>query len=445
MAQQFIFENFLFNEKSKTLKLKYSFDNKIFFTEEFIFEFEFAKNFSHKALDRVLFGLWIMCGISYFKAELPPEIIFRQHKISKEQKKFFEKIYYNGLGEFFYQNKINPEKKINFTYDENHSPTPLPLKNLQGSLVPLGGGKDSLVTVELLKKAKKNFDLWHVGDDTIFVDLVKKIDVPLRNIKRKICPNLIALNKKGALNGHVPISAILAFLSIVSAILLGKKNIILSNEHSANEPTTEFFGKKINHQYSKTLEFEKNFQNYVKNFISPDINYFSFLRPFSELKIAKIFCEKNKKGISFFDKYFYDFSSCNKNFTQKNSSARASVPNYNKKFFWCCECPKCAFVFLIFAPFVKRKKLISLFGKNLFLEKNLEEFFWELLGLRKKKPFECVGSILDVRQAFFLAEENFPEVKKFTEKISKPKLELDKFYENEMPKYFEDIIFSNSK
>lgn len=423
-SRVFVFEKFEFFETQKKLELVYSFDSKLFFTETIFFDFDFIENYSKEALEKAFFGLFLMAGISYFKAKLPSKMVFKNQQINEEQKEFFEKIYMQGLGEFFFQNQINPKGKINFEALNKETIKSVKISNLKNSMVPIGGGKDSLTTISFLQKSNEKIDTWTVNSDEKFEKQIQKIHKISRGnhlkIRRKIDPKLFALNKRGGLNGHIPISSILAFLSVCTAILTGKKNIIFSNENSANEATTECFGMKINHQYSKTLEFEIDFQNYIKKFISPDIHYFSLLRPLTELKIAEIFCKE------MFKTYLNDFSSCNRNF---------KITEKKDHFTWCANCPKCAFVFTIFAPFLSRKKLIKLFGENLFEKESLMETFYELLGLGKQKPFECVGEVLEVQKAMILAEKQFPEVTEFLSKLSlKKRQKANKFnYQKSYP------------
>ena len=248
-----------------------------------------------------------MAGISYFKTCLPQKVEIKTGKLSKSQAIFFTKIYENGLGEFFVENKLNPRNQIHFPFSKNSNKKSIPL-NLSGTIVPIGGGKDSLVTAKILEKHGEEFSTWHIGNSQVIKDCVKILDKENLQISREISPELLKLNKEDALNGHIPISAILAFLSIITAILTGKKNIAFSNENSANFGNIEYEGKQMNHQYSKSLEFEKDFQKYVTENISPDIKYFSFLRPLTELKIAEIFA-----GICWED-FSNKFSSCNRNF-----------------------------------------------------------------------------------------------------------------------------------
>jgi hypothetical protein len=432
--ETFIFDDFSFDKKTKKLEFRYALDDEIFFTEKICFDFEINSNFSEEAFKKAAFGAFVMSGISYFKTYLPPKIVFKNHKITNAQKYFFTKIYENGLGEFFFQNKISSSDKINFELGVQkeglNSELAVNIKNLNGSLVAFGGGKDSIVTAEILKLAGEEFKTFCVGNSLNLQKAAKKLDVENLQIRRELSPNLFELNKSGALNGHVPISSILAFLGVCVAILQNKKNVIFSNEHSANEATVRFENKDINHQYSKTIEFEQDFQNYVREFISLDLNYFSFLRPLSELKIARIFIMK------FFDKWQNDFSSCNCNF---------KISAQKKGFFWCGECPKCAFVFLIFSPFLAKDKLIKLFkNKNLFIDSKLKKTFKQLFGLEKQKPFECVGEVSESRQAAILARKDFPELEKFITEfpniLDSEKIISD-FYSHIMPKKFEKILY----
>ena len=314
--KEFVFEDFDWNPAKKELWLNYSLDGKINFTEKFTFNFNFAENYSEEALQKAFFGLWIMCGISYFKTCLPQKITIKHCELTKSQAEFFTKIYENGLGEFFVENKLNPHDQVHFPFKENPAKFYPPSLNLKGTIVPIGGGKDSLVTAKILEKAGVNFSTWHVGKSPVILDCVDNLGKEDLQISREISPELLRLNQEGALNGHIPISAILAFLSVVTAILTGKKNIAFSNENSANFGNIEYMGKEMNHQYSKSLEFEKDFQNYVAENISPDVKYFSFLRPLTELKIAEIFAE------ICWDDFHDKFSSCNRNFHINKNPAK---------------------------------------------------------------------------------------------------------------------------
>lgn len=428
----FFFQDFVFDKESKKLFLTYNFDEQVVFTEtiEFLFPLE---NYNEAAFGRACFGLWIMAGISYFKAALPKKISFYEIALSPWQRDFFTKIYTYGLGEFFYQNNIDPIGAVNFPEADAPGSHPINLPDLSGTLIPLGGGKDSLTTIELLKTFEqetqnsqqiKPLQTWSVGHADLFETVTPLINLPHLQVKRTLCPNLIKLNQEGALNGHVPISALLGFLSVCTAILTHKKYIALSNESSANAGNTTWKGININHQYSKSLEYEKAFQEYIHKYISPDIHWFSFLRPYSELKIAEIFSEKC------FEKYKDHFSSCNRNFVLSKN---------NQQFHWCGKCPKCAFVFLILAPFIEKEKLRQLFGANLFEKPELEQTYKELFGLADIKPFECVGEIEECQKAASMIIDSYPELKRFN--IPESHFEKDKIHESSMPEIFHDLFF----
>ncbi len=382
--RQFIFEDYRFDPTAKKIELDYSLDGEVKFTESYALQFDFVE-LNEAAVDRAVFALWIMAGVSYYKAALPDEIVVKKGGLSEKQADFFSKTYRLGLGEFFYRNQL-PVKDIRFPYGKHDES--VSVDGLKGSLVPVGGGKDSIVSVELMRKVAASITTWRVGQNELVKPLLEVMQTEHFDVARTISSNLIELNGQGAYNGHVPITAILSCLAVVCALLSGRQDVAFSNEWSAGEGNVEYQGVQINHQYSKTLEFERDFQEYLANFVTPSVRYFSVLRPLSELRISEIFCSK------YMGKYAGTFSSCNRNFKQGNEHP----------FTWCGECPKCAFVFLVFSPFVPKAKLIDLFGgRNLFESSQLAQTYQELLGLTGHKPFECVGEIQECRQAVVMA------------------------------------------
>jgi hypothetical protein len=179
--------------------------------------------------------------------------------------------------------------------------------------------------------------------------------------------------------------------------LTGYQDVVVSNESSASEPNLTYEGVAINHQYSKSLEFETDFQAILGQSFGESVRYYSFLRPLTELRIAELFAEIG------YEKYKDVFSSCNRAFTHDSHGL-----------FWCGECPKCAFVFLALTPFVDREKLETLFhGKNLLLDPSLETTYKQLLGTEGDKPLECVGEVKESRAAMRLAQQQYPELEKY--------------------------------
>lgn len=386
----FIFDSYYFDEKTGVLELKYSLDDEVHFTEELTFPKGYTLPAIRNTLDDALFGLHLIGGISYFKTCLPKKMEIRSGSLSKEQAEFWNTVYENGLGEFFFRNKIDFRGRIDFPFDEKMQHSKFNIRNSDThgkALVPIGGGKDSLVTIELLKKEGVDITLFRLGSHPLITKMADIAGCPLLTVERTLDSQLFELNKQGALNGHIPISAYLSWLTVVTSILYGFDSIIMSNEKSANEGNVEYLGKEINHQWSKSEEFEKMFQTYLHEHVSPSISYFSLLRPLSELQIAKLFAG--------FPKYFEYATSCNANWTILQSGPEGPRP-------WCGACPKCAFAFAILGAFISKEQLLSMFGKNLFNEDALITFYRELLGLEGFKPFECVGTVAETRAAFTL-------------------------------------------
>ena len=380
--QAFIFEKYEYIPEDATLLLSYSFDEKLQFTEKYIFSSspKFVDQSKETCFNKACELLHLISGISYYKAFLPREIKIKNYSLTFEQASFFNKLYTNGLGEFFYCNQLEiPDIKFPF---ENNAKDFTTISNQEYDkrvLVPIGGGKDSLATLQLLQNAKIPFSTYQLGDFARINTVCNLIDSEHLKVKRIIDTQLFELNKQGAYNGHVPISAIIAGSLVVSGFLYNRKTAILSNEHSANFENLEYLGHKINHQYSKSLEFENDLSTYIKSFISYDFQYFSLLRPLSELSIAQIFSRTTT-----FD---HVFSSCNKNFSLTKNELKNN---------WCLECPKCLSTFICLAPFCTPTRLVSIFGDNLLEQEKQIPLIEELAGIKKHKPFECV---LDINEA----------------------------------------------
>lgn len=371
-------------------------------------------DFGVGGLDAMVFDIGMIELISYWKCACPPTVRVLCGGLTDEQIAFWLKLYWNGLGEFFYTNGIHdtPEafmkvesgkrKVENSAIQNGNSPLST------SYLVPIGGGKDSVVTLELLRRAGKTIRPLIMNPRGATMQCAQVAGFPLEEvlvIRRTIDPTLLELNKEGYLNGHTPFSAMLAFYSRLAAALSGVPNVALSNESSANESTVK--GSYVNHQYSKSLEFEDDFRGYSSrsaeihqsNQGSKDcaedgrrFNYFSFLRPLSELQIAMLF--------SRFTQYHDVFRSCNVG---------------SKQDIWCGHCAKCLFAYIILSPFIAPERLNAIFGKSMLDDTTLELEFRQLLGLAETKPFECVGTVSEVRQALQMAVERWY-------KVGRPKL-----------------------
>ncbi|MCR5588776.1 MAG: hypothetical protein K6F72_04090 [Bacteroidales bacterium] len=343
-----------------------------------------------KDIDVIVFNIGMVELVSYWKCACPPMVKVLCGSLTDEQIAFWRKLYWNGLGEFYYTNGIveTPEAFLEIENGELRIEDLLPysansqfsIGNSQLYLVPIGGGKDSVVTFELLRRAGKAVRPLIMNPRGATVECAAKAGFPIDEvlvIRRTIDHTLLDLNAKGYLNGHTPFSAMLAFYTQLASALSGIPNVALSNESSANESTV--LGTNVNHQYSKSLEFEDDFRSYV-----PGFNYFSFLRPLSELQIAMLF--------SRFSAYHDVFRSCNVG---------------SKQDIWCGHCAKCLFAYIILSPFIEPARLNAIFGKSMLDDVTLRTEFLQLLGKAETKPFECVGTVSEVNTALSMAIERW--------------------------------------
>jgi len=356
--------------------------NELIFTPKITLNLgKYAQNMHRIDMEGLVYNIGLIEMISYWKTTCSPQIVIHNYMLDETQQSWWKKLYFKGLGEFFYQNEIDctVDDFVHFSFAEEAKPySDLHFKKIETSqkkvLVPIGGGKDSVVTLEELKKDNEiipfiinprgaTLDCAHIAGFKTLEEVVI--------LEREIDANLLTCNKQGFLNGHTPFSAMLAFYTLLASYGTDVRDIALSNEASANEATVP--GTEVNHQYSKSLEFEKDFQQYVQNYMEDCAHYYSYLRSFSELQIAKKFTQ--------YPQYFPVFRSCN------------AGSKENK---WCCNCPKCLFAYIILAPFIDKNTRLNIFGEDLLNKPKMEHFFNQLIGKEATKPFECVGTIEEV-------------------------------------------------
>lgn len=298
---RFVYEGFTQEYDGENLKIKFGFlvDPNIAFFPEVTFpgvSKDRLEEIGEEPLSNLIFNLGLVELLSYWKAFCSKEIVVRSGVLNDEQLEFWYTLLFKGLGEFYFKNEIDftvPDF-VTIKSDEGE-PTPFLGMPKQRDLIPVGGGKDSAVTLGIFEEAKKDFTPLvlltktdGLGGSSALAVSKESLKEPIV-IERKIDPKLLELNKEGYLNGHTPFSAYLAFVCALAAVLYDYKSIIVSNESSANEGNTEYQGIFINHQYSKSFEFEKAFDAYARNFLAGNILYFSFLRPLNELQIARLF------------------------------------------------------------------------------------------------------------------------------------------------------------
>ena len=394
---EFIYEDYLIKEDNDYIYLEFKFKitNLKAFTpiikikKKNYIKLSTENNITAKKL---AFHIGLIELISYWKCTCSKKVIIKCGFLNEEQIKWFKKLYFYGLGELFYQNNIktNIDEFMNVESigEEFKDAENIIEDNYEGYIIPIGGGKDSVVTLENIPLKEDDYCLI-INPKPVTLGCAEVKGFKQENIieiERKIDKGLIELNSEGYINGHTPFSSLLAFVSYFIAYLTNKKYIALSNENSANE--SNVVGEKINHQYSKSYEFENDFYNYSNKYLKVPVKYFSFLRPLNELQIAKLFAK--------YEKYHTIFKSCN-------------VGSKGENWKWCCKCPKCLFVYTILSPFLYKEKLLNIFGNDLFQDKELLETFIELAGYGKTKPFECVGTFEEVKFAISTTIKNIEE------------------------------------
>jgi UDP-N-acetyl-alpha-D-muramoyl-L-alanyl-L-glutamate epimerase len=407
-GREFCYESYATDPASGLLTCSYSVDGRRF--EERI-TLSPAGNWESPAVAAAARLVFLLAGVSYYKTAAPPVIRTGQVALTCRERAFLREFYLHGLGEFGYRNGIDLSGLRIEGPDAGGEPPAGGVATAAGSsgrpgareagprraLVPFGGGIDSIVTVELVR---------HRADAALFVvsrpgDLFDAIErpaavtgLPVVRAAREIDPQLLRSRELGFLNGHVPVTGILSAIAIMVAALEGRDAVVMSNEWSASVPTVEAGDRTVNHQYSKSAEFEAAFREVLEETTAglpagvgmPD--YFSALRPRTELWIAERFAR--------LEEYHGTFRSCNRAF---------HIDKAQRLDHWCGQCDKCCFIDLILAPFLPAAELEHIFGgREPLADPSLAGRFRALLGTSDgSKPFECVGEVNECRAATLLA------------------------------------------
>lgn len=339
----------------------------------------------HAAAKAALQLVHLLAGVSYYKAAVPPEIVVEGEGIDTATAAFLDAVYINGLGEFAYRNGLDLHDRIRFpantmAAEESSAPT---LGRAAHALTAIGGGKDSLVSIEALRGLGVTQRIAWVGGAPLIRACAERTGLPTLQIERQLAPQLFEYNREGAWNGHIPVTAINSAILVFAAVLVGADQVVFSNERSASYGSQIAGTGEVNHQWSKGWDFERAFAAEVRRSVAADLAYYSLLRPLSELAVARQFAR--------IDHYDAHFSSCNRNFHLLGERPASR---------WCGRCPKCHFVFLALAPFMPKPRLVGIFGRNLLDEADQANGFDALIEYHEHKPFECVGEARESRAAF---------------------------------------------
>jgi hypothetical protein len=438
----FRYESYDIDPDSGVLTCRYSVDNYEFAERLTLSAGPAWQTPAAKAAARWVF---LLAGVSYYKTAAPPVIDLGEHAVTDAERDFLRTFYLEGLGEFAYRNNLDlsglkiegpavlprgtvlPRGAV-LPRGENPPQTPpanggllappanggllaprapsggpsalqpagaASAANAAGlkALVPFGGGIDSIVSVEMIRE-KADVELFVVSRPGALFDAIEKpaavAGLPVVRAGREIDPQLLRSAQLGFLNGHVPVTGIISAIAVLAAVLNGRDAVVMSNEWSASEPTLERDGKPVNHQWSKSGEFESAFRAILAADPAGLPEYFSALRDRTELWIADRFARHTQ--------YHSTFRSCNRAF---------HIDPARRLDHWCGECDKCCFIDLILAPFLPADALGAIFaadggGPEPLTRADLAPKFRTLLG-SGTKPFECVGEVNECRAAVVLA------------------------------------------
>ncbi|MFO1405274.1 MAG: hypothetical protein U1E96_11940 [Azonexus sp.] len=340
-----------------------------------------APDISDPTVQALVDGCHRAFGVSYFKAAIPPQI--EAVPVCDADGVFWDTMYSEGMGEFYCRNGLSPVGRAAFPRDNVPVVVADVNRSHRGSFILIGGGKDSALVADIARHAEVPRTALSLGESPWIRRSAEASGLRLYVIRRTLDQKLFDLNARGAWNGHVPISACIAFVSMLVAYSAGIEDVIVGNERGAEDHNVVLDDIAINHQWSKTLKFEKSFRAWCDRHFRPGPRYFSLLRPMSEIHIAEKFAMLSGQ--------LSNFTSCNTNF-------RLSPGHESSR--WCGHCPKCIFVYLLLSPHLNDDQLHAVFGSNFLADDTNIGTLRALLGLDSAKPWECVGTADECRLSF---------------------------------------------
>jgi hypothetical protein len=338
-----------------------------------------------EALRRAVRLLHLVAGVSYYKACFAPEIVIEGDPPDPATASFLRHLYDRGLAECRFVNALAGFTTPRFPAAAGDRPGAAAAGLETRALVPIGGGKDSIVTLESVRRVRPTPLLFSAGAAPAVLATVAVAALPHVSVTRTLAPRLLELNREGAYNGHVPVTAINSCLAVIAALIHSASEVVMADERSASVGSLVWDGVEVNHQYSKSWDFERRFAEVVRHDVAADLTYFSLLRPWSELAIARAFAA--------LPAYHRAFVSCNRAFLIDSDRRTAG---------WCGDCPKCRFVSLALAPFLGRDAVTGIVGRDLLGDPAQSAGYAALLGIEADKPLECVGEIEEARVAMRL-------------------------------------------
>jgi 7-cyano-7-deazaguanine synthase in queuosine biosynthesis len=344
---------------------------------------------SDPAVSGALDVLALAASVSYLKATLSGRIEVRGQRFGPAARAMLRALLTDGLAELALRAGLgrlddaftilgsDPSGDAVTATDGPGAAAPAP----DGVLVTVGGGKDSALTLALAARHDPDALAVAVNPKAPMERTAAWAGVGLVRIERRLDRTLLDLNARGAINGHVPITAIVTSAAVVAGAMLGRGTVLVSNERSADAATRVIDGWSVNHQYSKTSAFERLLTAALEE-AGATTRVVSLLRPLTELAIAR--------GVAAEEGLVAQVTSCNAAFALDGPGDG-----------WCGRCDKCRFVQLALAPFSQRDRLVAELGFDALDDAQQIEAFATMLDAATK-PFECVGTVEEVRLALDL-------------------------------------------
>jgi UDP-N-acetyl-alpha-D-muramoyl-L-alanyl-L-glutamate epimerase len=390
----FRYEGYDVDPGTRRLTCRYSLDGRAFAE---VVTFSTGDRWDDPAVDAAARWVFLLAGVSYYKTAAPPVVELPSTPLRPAERAFLRDVYLDGLGEFAYRNGLDLSdlriEAADLSDEDRAAGTPAPGPPSPGKrpLVPFGGGIDSIVTVELVRPLADAalFVVSRPGDRFAAIERPAAVtELPVVRAERAIDEQVLRSAELGFLNGHVPVTGILSAIGVMAAVVDGRDALVMSNEWSSSVGNLDVGGRVVNHQWSKSLAFETGFRGVLGLTLGTAVDYFSRLRPYTELFIAERFA-----GLG---DYHLAFQSCNRGF---------HIDPARRLDHWCGRCDKCAFIDLILAPFLPAARLAEVFGGHEPLaDLDLLPRFEALVDTSGAlKPWECVGEVNECRAAVSLA------------------------------------------
>lgn len=341
--------------------------------------FGFTASMNCKLSESLLGRLGLMEALSYWKAFLSPILRIEAFPFVYGEIEWWQRFLALSMAEFCYRNNVpllTPEmldlqgmvtSQTLAQGDENTDPGRV--------LTMFSGGKDSLVAALLAAQAGLTQDFFFYNPAPVqYESHLKNLggQGTVLTLDRKILPALLELNRLGAPNGHTPYSAYLGLSAVILAISHGIGLVCAGNTRSDDDPNLRDQGLDVNHQWTKSLDFELELNRLLSILGISEVQYFSILRPFYELQVIKVMLN--------------------------NSSALSHIQSCNRvRRGYCLRCAKCAWIGLALSVSVSNDEARLLMNGDVFGHDQAESLFRSMAGLEGTKPFECTGSEVEVR------------------------------------------------